>query len=122
MIFKSLFFSENFIKNGLDELSSHKKETVSSQESAENEQEEKLTHFETEENSDFEDEFFDFKKEQNTQKISENQESSFAEKSFIKTESEEKKSVPKVEKEPNFIEKFFAENALAKIGGIFLFL
>ncbi|MDD2909235.1 MAG: DUF2339 domain-containing protein, partial [Candidatus Gracilibacteria bacterium] len=29
---------------------------------------------------------------------------------------------PKVPSEPNFIEKFFAENALAKIGGILLFL
>ncbi len=122
MIFKSLFFSEDFIKDGMDELSFHKKKKASSEESAENDQEESFSHFEKKEISSFEDEFFDFKKDENIQKSSENQESAFAEKSFIKTESEEKKSVPAVEKEPNFIEKFFAENALAKIGGIFLFL
>jgi hypothetical protein len=122
MIFKSLFFSEDFIKDGMDELSFHKKKKASSEEYAENEQEESFSHFEKKEISSFEDEFFDFKKDENIQKSSENQESSFTEKSFIKTELEEKKSVPKVEKEPNFIEKFFAENALAKIGGIFLFL
>lgn len=40
----------------------------------------------------------------------------------VLTERVKAQPIPIVPQEPNFLEKFFAENALAKIGGILLFL